>query len=134
MWSSTSKCAQKKAKQPWKIEEPHIQTARQKRTIHDIPDEVEKFDAIVQKTRKKLQFPVEPAVSCATRKRIRTAKTQTQKVAVSKVGSGRPLALSEGRLSDKTGKANKSVIFTKSSHENSISEDCKRKLVEIFFF
>ena len=36
---------------------------RQEKNIHDIlPDEVEEFDAIIQKTRKKLEIEVEPAI------------------------------------------------------------------------
>ena len=45
-------------------------------------DEVDEFDAIILSTRMMLEVPVEPAMPCATRKRILTAKTQTHKVAV----------------------------------------------------
>ena len=87
------------------LKEPKIQGARQTRNIHDIPpDEVEEFDAIIQNGRTKLEIPAEPAMPCFTRKRIPTAKTQTQKVAVSKLCGRRPQAVSQGRLSLTKGK------------------------------
>ena len=93
------------------IEEPNIQAARhtEKITIF-LPAKMEQIDAIIQNAREQLEIPVEPAMPCVTRSRISTAKTPMQKVAVSKVGGGRPLALSEGRLSlTKNGRVNRSV-------------------------
>ena len=73
---SVSTCAQKKAKQQWDMGE---QAAFQKRDIHDMsPDEVEEPDAIILKTRRKLQNPVERSMLYVARIRISTAKTQTQ--------------------------------------------------------
>ena len=44
--------------------------------IHDIPpDEVEELDAILQKDRKKMEMPMEPAMPRVARKRALTAKT-----------------------------------------------------------
>ena len=83
--------------------------ARHERKSRDIhPDEVE--DAIVQNARKKLVIPVgtKNAVPCVRQTRIPTANGPTQNVAVSKEG-GRPLALSERRLSVSMGKRNRSV-------------------------
>ena len=86
-----SKCAQKKAQPQRDIEKPKIQAARQKRNIHDIsPDEVEEFDVFIQDTTMNLEIPVEPAVPCVSRTRIPTAKAQTQKVALPKVGGRDP--------------------------------------------
>ena len=98
--SSMSKCAQKKAEQRWHIEESNIRAARQKRKMFDIPpNEMQNIDAIIPNARKKLQMPVETAMPCVTQACISTAKTPTQKVAVSKEGGERLLAFSEGRLS-----------------------------------
>ena len=103
-----STCAQKKAKQQRDIEKN--QAARQKRNIHDMfHHEVEGFDAIIQKARRKLQTPVEQSIPYVSRIRIST-KTQTQKVAVSKVGGeDTPSLERRATLSDKNGKTNKSV-------------------------
>ena len=103
MWSSMSKCAQKKGKQQWDIDKFQIQAARQNRKIHEITP----VDAIILNARKELDIPVEPATPFVTRKRILAAKTQAQKVAVSEVGGGRPPALSEGRLSPTQKERNK---------------------------
>ena len=86
VWSSMSKCPQKKAKQQWDIHEPKTQVARQKRKNHDILfDAVEELDGIIQNAKQKCEIPGEPAMPCVSRKRIPAARTQTQKVAVSSV-------------------------------------------------
>ena len=46
------------------------------------------FEAITHNARKKLEIPVEPAMSCVTRIRISTAKTPTQRVAVPEGSEG----------------------------------------------
>ena len=95
VWSSMSQCAQEEVKAAME-NSPEKQAARQKMEIHDSPpDEVEEFDAIIETARKKLEFPVEPVMPCVTLVRIYTAKAQTHKVAVSKEGGRRPLALSQ---------------------------------------
>ena len=99
VWSSMSQCAQKKAKQQWDTDKPKIQAASEKRELrHILPDEVEELDAVILIARKKLEIPVEPTVPWVTRIHITTAKTQKQKVAVSKEGKGETLASNKERL------------------------------------
>ena len=109
------KCAQKKAKQLRDIERTQqIQAASHKRTFYDIlPDEVEGFDAVVQDARKKLENQWNQQCH-ALHEYASTAKTPTQKVAVSKVGQVRPPSI-EGRatLSVIKRKANRSVLNSK---------------------
>ena len=57
VWSSVSKCAQKKAKRQCGIDKPYFQAARQKMKIHDILlHEVEEVDAIIRKPQRLWTF------------------------------------------------------------------------------
>ena len=106
VWSSMSKCAQKKAKQQWDFAKPQVQAARQMRTILDIvPDEVEQIDAIIPNARKKLEIPVDPAMPCVP------PRNKHRKLQCRKEAEEEPLTLSEGRvsLSGKKRHANTSV-------------------------
>ena len=100
VWSSMSKCAQKKAKQQRDIEKPKIQASRPTRKIHDSPpDDVEQINAIIQSAKKEAGDSSGTSKPCDTQVRIPTAKTPTKEVAVSKEGGTRSQALREGRHS-----------------------------------
>ena len=78
-----------------------LQAARQERQLHDnLPDDVVEFDANIQKGRKKLENPVEPAMPGVTQVRIPTRQdTNVESCSVKKAGGWKTSALSEGRLS-----------------------------------
>ena len=82
VWTSMSKCVQKKAKEQWDTVKPKIQAARQKRTLTTfIPDEVEEL-----RLKEDGNSSGTSAMPCGTRLRIPAAKTPTRQVAVSNVG------------------------------------------------
>ena len=91
VWSATSKCAQKTAKEAVGHRTIKLQAARWMRDIYDIPpDEVEYVDDIVRNARKKPEIPVQPATSCVEQLRIPTVKAPRRKLQCQKKAGGDP--------------------------------------------
>ena len=67
-----SKAAQRE-KQDWAIEKPEIDNARRRRSIYFIDREDGRYEETIEKSKKKLQVPMEAAMLCkmGTKKRLK---------------------------------------------------------------